>query len=257
MGLTANGYNTVSAGTASYLNAAYITLNRTTNSLMASMEIYRLGPGSRGTTIASRVTADVASINDAIEAGNETIGRNQAADAAMAAIYDKLGEMRDLAYEVSLGTLSQGEIDAHNADYQALAREITDLLADTAYQAEPVLSGDDAVATLSLSNVTGMSLTALPAGASADIGEAMVDVGLARNTLSVETARVSSAIAGLRVQTTKLANLSAQVTTAEEALGVLSSTTQLIRTQLNNALHAQSASLSSQAQSLVGVNFLG
>jgi len=257
MGLTANGYNTVSSSTTNHLNAAYMKLNRTTNSLMASMEIYRLDPGSLGGTIATRVTADVASINDAIESGNETIGRNQAADAAMASIYDKLGEMRDLAYEVSLGTLSVGEVTTYDTNYQALAREITDLLTDPAYQAEPVLSGDDAVATLSLDNVTSMSLTALPDGASADIGKAMVDVGLARNTLSTETTKVSSAVMGLQAQTTELANLSARVTTAEEALGVLSSTTQLIMTQLNNALQAQSESLTSQSQSLVGVNFLG
>ena len=257
MGLTANGYTMVSAGTTSYLNAAYTKLNQTTNSLMASMEIYRLDPSSLGGPIDSRVTADVASINDAIETGIETIGKNQAADAAMADIYDNLSQMRGLAYEASLGTLSEGQVAANDAAYQTLAEQITALLAETAYQAEPVLSGDDAVVTLSLDNVTSMSLTALPQGASADIGKAMTDVGLARNTLSVETTRVSSAVEGLQAQTTKLADLSAQATTAEEALGVLSSTTQLIMTQLHNAMQAQSNNLSSQAQSLVGVDFLG
>jgi len=257
MGLTTSGYNTVSAGTTRYFDAAYLKLRQTTDGLLTSMGIYRLDRGSLATPIASRVTAEAATVSDAIETGNDAVGRNLAADAAMGTIYDKLDQMRDLAYAVSLGTLSAGQITTHDTDYKALAVEITDLLADTAYQAGPVLSGDDAVVTLDLDNVTSMSLTDLPPGASGDIGEAMTDVGLARNTLSVETTRLASAVEGLHAQTTDLAHLSARVTTAEEALAVLSSTTQLIMAQLNNALHAQGKWRSSQVKSLVGVNFLG
>jgi len=258
MTLTYDGYtNQVSASTASYMNSAYRSLNRTTNSLLASLDILRPRTAVTVNSIDDLVDQDVADINDAIATATDTIGKNQAADAAIATIYDKLEAMRDLVQDVAIGTLSEAQVAAKDTEYQTLAGEITSLLTDTVYEAVPVLSGSDAVATLSLSEITGMSLTDLPDGALGDIGTAMTDVGLARSELSTETSELTATVAGLQAQSTELAGLSARVTTAREALGVLSMTTQLIMTQVTAALAAQRTYLSSRIDNLVGVNFIG
>ena len=257
MSLTCDGYSRLAASTASYLNSAYHSLNRTTNSLLASLDILRPRTTPTVNSIDDLVARDVVDINDAIATATDTIGENQAADAAIATIYDKLDTMRDLVQDVAIGTLTEAQVAAKDAEYQVLAGEITSLLTDTAYEAVPVLSGSDAVATLALSDITGMSLTDLPDGALGDIGTAMTDVGLARTKLSTETSELTTTVTDLQAQSTRLADLSARVTTAQEALGVLSLTTQLIMTQVTAALTAQGAYLSAQIDDLVGVNFIG
>lgn len=258
MSLTYDSYtNRVSASTASYLNSVYHGLNRTTNGLLASMGVLRPRATPTVASIDDLVDRDIVDINSAVDTATDTIGRNQAADAAIATIYDTLGTMRDLVQDVAIGTLSEAQVAAKDSEYRALGAEITALLAETTYQAAPVLSGSDAVAALDLADITGMSLTALPDDALGDMATAMTDVGLARSDLAGETAELTATVAGLETQATALARLSAQVTTAREALGVLRSTTALIMTQITASLAAQGAYLSSQIDNLVGVNFIG
>jgi len=257
MSLSYNGYSRLAASTASVLTSAYNTLNRTTNSLLASLDILRGRTTPTIISIDDLVAEDVADISDAIATATETIGRNQAADAALATVHNKLEAMRDLVQDVALGTLTEAEVAGKDAEYQTLADEVSALLEDTVYEAVPVLSGADAVTALSLSDITGMSLTDLPDGALGDIGTAITDAGLARTELATDVSQRTATVAALEAQSAQLADLSARVTTAQEALGMLRSTTRLIWTQMNAALAAQGAYLSSRIENLVGVNFLG
>ena len=256
MPLSSDGYsNLVSAGTASYLNSVYRGLNRTTNGLLASLDVLRSRATPTVASIDDLVEQDIVDINAAVSTAGDTIGRNQAADAAVGTIYDKLGTMHDLVRDVAIGTLSDVQVAEKNSEYQSLAAEVTALLAETTYQADPVLDGSDAAVALDLGDITGMSLASLPDGALGELVTAITDVGLARSELAAETAELTATVAEIGTQATALAKLSAQVTTAREAFSVLRSTTALIMAQVAASLAAQGRHLSSQVGNLVGVNF--
>lgn len=120
-------------------------LSTTQNALATSIQ--RLSSGLRvnsakddaaGLAIAERMNAQVRGMNVAIRNANDGISMAQTAEGALGSIGNSLQRMRELAVQAANAT-SSGDLDSLDAEYQALADEITRVAAASKFNGTAVL----------------------------------------------------------------------------------------------------------------------
>jgi flagellin len=110
----------------------------------------RLATGSRinsasddaaGLAIASKLTAQVTGLNQAVRNGNDAISMLQTADGAMEEVGNMLQRMRELGVQGGTGTLSSTDRTALNTEFVALRTEIDRIADNTQWNGDNLLDG--------------------------------------------------------------------------------------------------------------------
>lgn len=196
-------------------------LNNTSSNLATSME--RLSSGLRinsskddaaGLAISDRLNSQVRGLDVGMRNANDAISMAQIAEGAMQEQTNMLQRMRDLTVQSSNGTNSSDDLDAIQAEINALAGEITAIGDSTAFGTTKLLNGDfsagksfqvganngeNITVTIAAKNATTLSVSALDVTGSAgnrsaaltSIDAAIKNIDTARGNLGAIQNRLS------------------------------------------------------------------
>jgi flagellin-like hook-associated protein FlgL len=221
------------------LNRDFRTLNAKTNDVLANVGIYRSSTNASASSLSNLVRLETAAINNGIRVANDRISSCQVADEGLADLHATLLSMRDIVEDVALGKYKKKQLAAKDEEYQALVEDVNDILADTEYGGEKLLSGYDAVVSLNLDAVTDLSMKALPDGALATVSIAIADVTGARNELVMAATAAQSTMSQLEEQADEVTDFEARVSGALAAMAVVEALMEQLTTQLSDMLSAQ------------------
>ncbi len=124
------------------------TLGQTNNALSTSME--RLSTGYRinsaaddaaGLQIANRLETQTRGMNVAMRNAQDGISMMQTAEGAMDEMTNIAMRMNDLALQANNGSNSTADVDALNAEYQALGLELGEIMTNTSFGGQALLKG--------------------------------------------------------------------------------------------------------------------
>ena len=131
--------------------AATLTANALAkNDRAMTQTMERLATGSRinsasddaaGLAIASKLTAQVTGLNQAVRNGNDAIAMLQTADGAMEEVGNMLQRMRELGVQGGTGTISSDDRQALNTEFAALRTEIDRIANNTQWNGDNLLDG--------------------------------------------------------------------------------------------------------------------
>ena len=239
-------YAQVAIGSRQSLGRMYAGVNRTAGSFRSHLGITRFARHSAVAFVNDLNNAEAAAVNNAVADATTSISMNQTAGEAMDTIRGKLGLMRNLVRDVTSLYLTADEIEIKDGEYQALAGEVTAMVADTEYDGTALLSGDDAVVSLDLDSITSMSLHYLPTGAMRTISTTMADMMASEADLESQTNLLTHTINELADDAASLTPYGTSIWTVQAAMSVLASVTQRL------AGKAGAAVLASQTVSKLG-----
>ena len=123
-------------------------LNKTNNALGTNQQ--RLGTGLRinsaaddaaGLQIATRLNAQSRGMAVAMRNTNDAVSMLQTAEGAFSEMTDIVQRMKDLATQAANGTNSANDLTALNSEYAELGKEISNILDNTKYAGEALLTG--------------------------------------------------------------------------------------------------------------------
>jgi flagellin len=175
--------------------------------------------------IGARLAGEISGLKQAAVNAGQGAAMLQVADGGMAGINDIVVRMKTLAVQAGSDTLSAGDRQALDAEYQALASEVDRIAADTEFAGTNLLdgsagtvdfkvgtgtdsNGDDISVSLNDSSTAALAIngTGVASKASADAASAALDVaidrvqifragvGASRNRLDFASANIASTI---------------------------------------------------------------
>ena len=127
--------------------------NVTEQKALLDQSMARLSSGKRinsaaddaaGSAIASKMEAQVRSLEVAIRNGQDAISMTQTAEGALGEIENILQRIRELAVQAGNSTLSQTDRDMIQSEVEALSSEIDNIAADTNFNKVKLLDGSNA-----------------------------------------------------------------------------------------------------------------
>ena len=131
--------------------AAQISANALAkNDRAMTQSMQRLATGTRinsasddaaGLAVASKLSAQITGLGQAVRNGNDAIAVLQTADGAMIEVGNMLQRMRELAVQGGNGTLSQADLDALDTEFVALRTEIERIADNTQWNGANLLDG--------------------------------------------------------------------------------------------------------------------
>jgi flagellin len=93
-----------------------------------------------GQAIASRMTAQIRGLDQAVRNANDGISMLQTADGAMEEVSNMLQRMRELAIQYNSDTNASVDLDALSTEYVALSAEITRINGDTTWNSKELFA---------------------------------------------------------------------------------------------------------------------
>ena len=221
--------------------AAQISANALAkNDRAMTQTMERLATGSRinsasddaaGLAIASKLTAQVRGLDQAVRNGNDAISMLQTADGAMIEVGNMLQRMRELSVQGGNGTLSSSDLTALNTEFVALRTEIDRIADNTQWNGDNLLDGSAGTAgviTFQVGYEADQTITAdvgdlnLAAGdiLAADLSAITITTATLANT---QVTALDAAIAGID---SKRATLGSTINTLEFAVDNLANVSQ-------------------------------
>jgi len=207
--------------------AAQISANALAkNDRAMTQTMERLATGSRinsasddaaGLAIASKLTAQVRGLDQAVRNGNDAISMLQTADGAMIEVGNMLQRMRELSVQGGNGTLSSSDLTALNTEFVALRTEIDRIADNTQWNGDNLLDGSAGTAgviTFQVGYEADQTITA-------DVG----DLNLAAGDI------LAADLSAITMTTATLANT--QITNLDAAIAGLDSKRSTIGSALN------------------------
>ncbi len=234
--------------------------------LSSGLRINRAADDAAGLAISERMRADVRSFQQASRNANDGISLVQTAEGSLDEVNSLLTRMRELSVQASNGTLSDGDKDALDTEFQELISEVDRISAASEFNGISLLDGNTTsislqvgadtaagVDTISLSlqdtDATALSLNALDIGASGDAATAISNIDAAINTvtdfratLGASQNRIESTISNL---SSTIENLSA----AESRIRDVDVAAETARLTRNSIIQQAAVSILSQANS--------
>ena len=156
----------------------------TSNSLSQSKAMQQLSTGLRingakddaaGLAIASKMTAQIKGLDQAVRNANDAISMLQTADGAMVAVSDMMQRMRELAVQAASDTNVSTDRTALNSEFNALRGEITRITKNTQWNGMNILDG-------SANSSTGSFNFQVGASAGQTINQTIGSMGMATVT---------------------------------------------------------------------------
>ena len=116
-------------------------MTQTMERLATGKRINSASDDAAGLAIASKLTAQVTGLNQAVRNGNDAISMLQTADGAMEEVGNMLQRMRELGVQGGTGTLSSTDRTALNTEFVALRTEIERIADNTQWNGDNLLDG--------------------------------------------------------------------------------------------------------------------
>ena len=116
-------------------------MTQTMERLATGKRINSASDDAAGLAIASKLTAQVTGLNQAVRNGNDAISMLQTADGAMIEVSNMLQRMRELSVQGGNGTLSSTDRAALNTEFVALRTEIERIADNTQWNGDNLLDG--------------------------------------------------------------------------------------------------------------------
>jgi flagellin len=212
-------------------NSMALTAQRSLWSITSALQVTnaRLASGLRinsarddpsGLAISERLLSQIRGTDAAVRNANDAVSRAQVGESATGSLVEALQRMKELAVQASNGTLTSADRDLLEVEFDQLQAEVTDLVADTAYDGAKLLDnadsaifqvGPDAGQTVSLSNtnlsalasnVAGLSLAdgtgALATAANAALDAELDTAALAQASWGAAQSRFEAVVSGLQ-----------------------------------------------------------
>lgn len=212
-------------------NSMALTAQRSLWSITSALQVTnaRLASGLRinsarddpsGLAISERLLSQIRGTDAAVRNANDAVSRAQVGESATGSLVEALQRMKELAVQASNGTLTGADRDLLEVEFDQLQAEVTDLVADTAYDGAKLLDnadsaifqvGPDAGQTVSLSNtnlsalasnVAGLSLAdgtgALATAANAALDAELDTAALAQASWGAAQSRFEAVVSGLQ-----------------------------------------------------------
>jgi len=234
-----------------------------TNERAMATSMERLSTGLRinsakddaaGLAIASRMTAQVSTLNMGVRNANDAISMIQTVEGASKEITNMLVRMKELAVQAASGTYSANDKGALDLEYEALKSEIDRVATNTKWNGEALMNGNalktigvqlgDSAVNVTFQDwdktggasgthvfATAFGTSDLTAAASAAIG--ILDTAI--NSATAEQAKYGSFISSLTHAADNLANVSANTDQSRSRIqdaDYAVETTNLARTQI-------------------------
>jgi len=133
------------------LNSSQSDLQTSLQRLSSGLRVNSAKDDAAGLAIAERQTSQIRGMNVAQRNANDGISLSQTAEGALGSVTENLQRMRELAVQSANGTYSDAEGRANlDQEYQALAAEVTRVIADTRYNGLNILAGDAGTTTFQI-----------------------------------------------------------------------------------------------------------
>lgn len=116
-------------------------MNTAMERLSTGQRINTAGDDAAGLAIASRMTSQIRGLEVGIRNANDAISMISTADGALVEVGNMLQRMRELAVQVSNGTMTEADRDYLNAEYENLAAEIERIAQNTQWNGGNILDG--------------------------------------------------------------------------------------------------------------------
>ncbi len=184
------------------LNRSSQSISKAFEALSSGQRINSAADDASGLAIASRLSAEIRSLNMAVRNANDGIGMVQTADAALGQATDIVGRMRELAVQASSGVLSASDRAAIGREFNGLKEDLDTVAATATFNGNRLLDGSlDSLqlqigtsagdtATLELGDVRAGSLGARATVAGAEVAAGAI-AGGGDLTINGETIRGS------------------------------------------------------------------
>jgi flagellin len=232
--------------------------------LSSGLRISKAADDPAGLSIASKLSASIASLSEASKNISYAVSRFEVADSALSQASSLTGELQALATQAANGTLNDEQRGAIQAQYNQLVEEIQRIGATTEFNGAPVLDGSPLVVQVGTdsasssrvtaegvnlaqiaSSLTSQSLTSQASARSAIDAIREVSTGLtsARGEIGAATSRIEKASALNDVMRQNYAAARAQITDLNVAEEMSKLTAQAILQNQTAALNAQAARL--------------
>ena len=140
MGLLVN-HNMMAMNAANNLNMTYDRLSQSVSRLSSGLRINSAADDAAGLAVRELMRSDIRVLNQGIRNAQDAINMLQTADGAMAVIDEKLIRMKELAEQASTGTYTTAQRSIMDAEYQAMASEITRIANATDFNGIKLLDG--------------------------------------------------------------------------------------------------------------------
>ena len=133
--------NMMSLNSQRHLNGSQLSMMTSVERLSSGLRINRAKDDAAGMAITERITAQIRGLSQAQRNANDGISMMQTAEGAMDEIANALQRMRELAVQAANGTVNASDKASLNAEYQALANEISRTTRATSFNEVYVLNG--------------------------------------------------------------------------------------------------------------------
>ena len=249
--------NIASLNTQRNLSTSQTGLNTSIQRLSSGLRVNSAKDDAAGLAIATRMDAQVRGMNVAIRNSNDAISYAQTTEGALSKVTDALQRMRELAVQGSNGTNGTGDLANLDAEYQALATEVTRLGTDTKFNGTEVFgatgldfqvgaNNGEKITVAATAAVSIAGAVATTAGAQAAI--ALLDTALdttntARAKLGAVQSRFESVIGNLQIASENQNAAKSRIMDADFAAESANLTRGQILQQAGTAMLAQANSL--------------
>jgi len=256
----------IRAGTAS--SSAAMGLQNSMERLSTGKRINGASDDAAGLAIASKMTAQIKGMEQAVRNANDGISLAQTADSAMGEISNLVQRVRELAVQSANGTLSADDRTSINTEATELLAQIDDVAANTSFNGVNLLDGSQATVTIQAGSASGQTIDitladstaatlaidtvdlSTQAGATTALGlldTAIGTISESRASLGASQNRLESAITNLTSQATNLTEARSRI----EDVDFSSETTEMAKSQILS--QASTAMLAQANQSQQGV----
>jgi flagellin len=270
--MTVIGTNISAMRASSASTNAEMGLSKAIERLSTGKRINSASDDAAGLAIATRMTSEVRGLSMATRNANDGISLAQTAEGGMNEITNMLQRMRELSVQAANGTLSDGDRDNLQVEFDAMISQIDDVANRTNFNGVNVLNtagtlniqtGSSAgeVVTISTSDVTAATLgvnalvigdSATPANVDTDAALSSLDAALntvttAQANLGASQNRLEATVSSLTDRVTNLSESRSRIQDADFS----SESTQLAKFQVLS--QASTAMLAQANQSQQGV----
>ena len=158
------------------LAQAHRQQSESSTQLATGKRINSASDDAAGSSISSKMSTQVISLNMAVRNSNDGISMMQTADGAAAGIQDMLHRMRELSLQASNDTNSTEEKATLNNEFQELETQIRSTVANTSWNGIKLLDGNV--------NTTGVAKYQVGSGASDSVAVTFADFDLTAKPLT-------------------------------------------------------------------------
>ncbi|MFP4316958.1 MAG: flagellin, partial [Desulfovibrionales bacterium] len=125
--------NMMAANASRNLSDSYGRLGVSTRRLSSGLRVGTAADDAAGLAVRELMRADIAAMNQGVRNANDGVSLAQTADGALQVIDEKLIRMKELAEQAATGTYSPEQRKLIDAEYQAMASEITRIAKATTF----------------------------------------------------------------------------------------------------------------------------